>query len=108
MRKTLGFSLGLAALLMSVAASGASAATITFEGTLSSAILGGRSASGQFGFDFTTDVVTSYKFTAPGDSFDSTVFNLARAGPFTSGGTSYLDITFFSSSSRLELGPVFS
>jgi hypothetical protein len=72
--------------------------------TLSSAIQGATPVSGQFGFDFTTDTVTSYQFTAPGDSFDSTVFNDAFVAPFTSAGASYLDIAFFSSaSSGLDL-----
>ena len=90
--------LGLAALLVSAAASGARAdltSEITFQGTLSNAMFGDTSVSGQFGFDFTTDTVTSYKFTAPGgESFDSTVFNITTSIPFTSSGTPYLEIFF--------------
>jgi hypothetical protein len=96
MKRTLVLNLGLAALLLSAAASSARAATeeINFQGTLANAVEGGTSVSGQFGFDFTTDTVTSYKFTAPGDSFDSSVFNDAIVNPFTSSGTSYLNIEF--------------
>jgi hypothetical protein len=106
MRTTLAFNLGLAALLLSAAASGARAATeeINFQGTLSNAIVGGTSVSGQFGFDFTTDTVTNYKFTAPGDSFDSSVLNSDIVTPFTSSGTSYLAISFSSGdASTLDL-----
>jgi hypothetical protein len=86
--------IGLAALLVSAAASGARADLFTFDGTLESPVHGGTSVSGQFGFDFTTDTVTSYKFTAPGDSFDSSVNNSAGATTFTSGGITYLMLTF--------------
>jgi hypothetical protein len=104
MKNTLIFRLGLAALLASAAVGGARAATITFKGTLSDAILGGTSVSGQFGFDFTTDAVTSFKFTVPGGSFDSSVDNSVFVTPFTSSGTSYLDIRFFNSTpSSLDL-----
>jgi hypothetical protein len=99
MKNALAFNLGLAALLVSAAASGARAATeeFKFKGTLTDAILGDTSVSGQFGFDFTTDTVTSFKLTAPGNIFDSSVSNegnSASATPFTSSGTNYLDIVF--------------
>jgi hypothetical protein len=59
--------------------------------------------SGQFGFDFTTDTVTNYKFTAPDYIFDSSVPNESTVIPFTSSGTSYLDINFNGVSVRRAL-----
>jgi hypothetical protein len=97
------FNVGLAALLVSAVASGARAdvkSEITFQGTLSTSILGDTSVSGQFDFDFTTDTVTSFTFTAPGASFDSSVFNGIVVIPFSSSGTSYFDFLFSSASSR--------
>jgi hypothetical protein len=103
MKNTLVFNLGLAALLAFVAASGARADTITFQGTLSNPVDGGTSVSGQFGFDFATDAVTSYMFTVPGDTLDSTVVNDATVGQITSSGTRYLVLQFRSEASDLIL-----
>jgi hypothetical protein len=106
MKRTLALNLGSAALLLSAALSGARAATeeINFQGALTTPILGDTSVSGQFGFDFATDKVTNYKFTAPGDSFDSANGNGAAVTPFTSRGTSYFNIEFSNASeSQLEL-----
>jgi hypothetical protein len=48
--------------------------------------------------------VTSFKFTAPGESFDSSLAgNVAEVLSFTSNGTSYLDVRFFTPFSGLEL-----
>jgi hypothetical protein len=94
---------GLAALLGSAAASGARADLFTFNGTLANEVAGGTSVSGQFDFNFTTDAATSYKFTVPGDSLDSSVFNNALVASFTSSGTPYLSIDFQSSASDLIL-----
>jgi hypothetical protein len=60
--------------------------------------IGSTSVSRQFGFDFTTDAVTSYKFRVPGDSFDSTVFESDIVNPFSSSGITIFEISFFSSS----------
>jgi hypothetical protein len=81
-------------LLTSVAHTADNIKEFNFEGTLSTPQLGETSVSGQFGFDFTTDAVTSYKFTAPGDIFDSAVRNATSIFQFTSSGTPYLDIGF--------------
>jgi hypothetical protein len=92
----------LAAIML--AAGGARAADVTeqfnFQGTLSTAILGSTSVSGQFVFDFTTDSVTSYKFTAPGEPSFQPCFGCVplAATSFTSGGTSYLDLPLASGS----------
>ena len=95
---------------VSIAAPNSRAADITeqinFQGTLSTAILGSTSVSGQFVFDFTTDSVTSYTFTAPGETSFKPCFGCVphAATSFTSGGTSYLDLNLTSGSdSGLDL-----
>lgn len=84
----------------------AQADVFNFQGTLSTAILGSTSVSGQFGFDFTTDSVTSYTFTAPGEPSFQPCFGCVPepATSFTSGGTSYLELSLTSGSdSGLDL-----
>ena len=95
---------------VSIAAPNSRAADVTeqinFQGTLSTAILGSTSVSGQFGFDFTTDSVTSYTFTAPGEPSFQPCFGCVPepATSFTSGGTSYLELSLTSGSdSGLDL-----
>jgi len=87
-----------------LAAGGARAANFNFQGTLAQAVDGGTSVTGNFSYDFTTNTVTSYTFTAPGEpSF--TPFRLpVAATSFTSGGISYLDLDLISlDDSELEL-----
>jgi hypothetical protein len=86
MKNTLALSAAAIALLLTPITHAATT-EFKFQGTLSTAILGSTSVSGKFGFDFTTDAVTSYKFTAPGDGFDSTVFEDDIVNPFTSSAT---------------------
>lgn len=85
----------------------ARANVFNFQGTLSNAVDGGTSISGQFSFDFTSQTITSFDFTVPGDTLTSTqAGSTDNVVPFT--GTnptgSFLRLDFFAASgTALEL-----